>query len=459
MHPRRLIVLLLTLLLLTCGSVDLASLPVYQAHAELLTYGPVVGGVTPTSATIFVRTSSPKDGSLWLTPQSGPTVITAFTTTTSSDLTAIVPVSNLSPSTRYVVTLPDSARQTVFTTGPPATSTDPLTLLYLTDFQGPNNHPKEPTGLFALATAENPDIVLIGGDFDHSNPGAFPKGTNPATVIASYRTMWKNLYDPLKLPSFVPTVLNLFSIAHMRDDHDYGNNNEDKDFRWRTQSTQVFKEYMPTYPVAAPVDSYGVWQRFSYAYVDVFLVDTRSQRTRHGAPDDSQKSMLDGNFLGTSGQLHWLLDGLRTSTAIWKVILMPTPFNPTVIKSNNAPLTSQDSWTGYQYERALILNYFVANQIKNVIMLSGDLHAGALDNGMFSGVVEMVTPSANFTSQSPEKCLSADFIGNWSHGTYVKTNPRVCNGYGVVRITPTQMILQVKDEFGTIVLALTVQVR
>jgi phosphodiesterase/alkaline phosphatase D-like protein len=220
----------------------------------------------------------------------------------------------------------------------------------------------------------------------------------------------------------------------------------------------VFGEYMPTYPLEAPAGSRGLWQRFSYAYVDVFVVDTRTQRTADGAADNANKSMLDGNRLGLAGQEQWLEDGLAGSTKIWKVILMPTPFNPTVIKRSSAPIWQQDSWTGYLNARAKLLH--AVRGVKNVLMLSGDLHAGAIDDGTNSGVIEMVTPAPNFTGTSPEKCLTADVFGIWSHGTYSKKKPpRVCNGYGVVRLTPTQATLQVKDEDGKVKLQLIVPAR
>lgn len=466
MRPWRSVLCLLMVLVL-CGAVTACP----DEYTVPLTHGPIVGAVTPTSATVLLRTAAPFVGTVRLTSSSGAVIDTAFVTSSASDLTALVQVSGLLPATLYSVVALSSqdlggggqALQTSFTTFPPSTSTAPLTIVYLTDFQGPTGHPKEPTGVFAFAAAEAPTLVMLGGDFDHSNPGAIPKGTDPNIVIASYRAMWKGLYSPVAgvgLPSFASTIFAKFPVAHMLDDHDYGNNNENKDFKWRTQSVQVFKEYFPAYPIAAPAGSYGLWQRFSLAYADVFLADTRTQRTRGGAADNAQKSILDGNFLGSAGQLFWLTEGLRTSTAAWKIVMMPTPFNPTVIKKQQSLIWQQDSWTGYQTERNAFLATLAANGVKNVILLSGDLHAGGMDNGTNSGLIEMMTPSANFTSQSPERCLSADTIGTWSHGTYANTvPPRLCNGYGVVRLTPTAATLQVKDETGVVKLQLIVPVQ
>jgi hypothetical protein len=43
--------------------------------------------------------------------------------------------------------------------------------------------------------------------------------------------------------------------------------------------------------------------------------------------------------------------------------------------------------------------------IKDVIVLSGDLHLGAIDDGVsgFGQLPEMVSPAVNFTNDSPQR--------------------------------------------------------
>ena len=134
---------------------------------------------------------------------------------------------------------------------------------------------------------------------------------------------------------------------------------------------------MPTYPL--PGVTPGIWQKFSYAQVEFFLLDSRSQ-PNPSANDDSNKSMLDGNNLGTNGQLQWLKDGLLASTAKWKVIF-------TSVVTNTATKLAE-GWAGYQTEWNNLRDFINTNQNKESF-LSGDLHLGAIDNGINSGFPEM----------------------------------------------------------------------
>jgi hypothetical protein len=88
-------------------------------------------------------------------------------------------------------------------------------------------------------------------------------------------------------------------------------------------------------------------------------------------------------------------------------------------------------------------------------MISGDLHAGAIDNGTNSSFPEMLVPAANLSRNSQHKCLSGrgrdqpNPTGTWTEGIYYKPGKNaVCNGYGVVKVTINTVTLQVKDENG-----------
>ena len=141
--------------------------------------------------------------------------------------------------------------------------------------------------------------------------------------------MFKDLYDPntLYMGDFVNLILRKTPIIHQWDDHDAGLNNIDKTYTDWNLSQQVFQEYVPSYPL--PSVTPGIWQKFSYAQVDGFVLDCRSQRDPESDPDDANKSMLDGNNLGPTGELQWLRDGLLASTARWKIVFTSVVINPT----------------------------------------------------------------------------------------------------------------------------------
>jgi alkaline phosphatase D len=229
-------------------------------------------------------------------------------------------------------------------------------------------------------------------------------------------------------------------IMHQWDDHDTGGNNTDKRYpRW-SQSQQVFEEYVPSYPL--PAVTPGIWQKFTYAQLDGFILDCRSQRDSNLDPDDSAKSMLDGNALGSTGQLQWLEDSLLESSARWKIVFSSVTVNP----STKFP----EGWAGYQTEWNALKAFINTNQISGVVFISGDLHLGAIDDGRESGFPEMSVSQPNGLGGCPTAAY-----GRWSEGYYEDPN---CRGFGLVDVAtdPDRLTLEVADEFGDIKISYTV---
>jgi hypothetical protein len=147
-----------------------------NAWAATLTHGPLVGTVTPTSATVFVRTDQATNGFVRVVCCPYP-LDTPFTTAAGTDFTALVPVSGMVPGVSYTIqvfigndTVPQTSTST-FKAFPAASSRLPFLFGHITDFAGPTQSPATPGRVFELLAAENPAFVLIGGDFDHRNPG------------------------------------------------------------------------------------------------------------------------------------------------------------------------------------------------------------------------------------------------------------------------------------------------
>ena len=409
--------------------------------AQSLSHGPVVGGVSSSSANVFVRTN--KSASVQLRYGTDPTLQTysssaTFSTTNTSDFTKIISLSGLSPETTYYLNpvvngAPQlSAPFPSFKTFPPPKSTRDFSFAVLTDFTTTRNLTRDvPT--YASAAATHPGFVFIGGDFDHRDPRS----------LSSKRTMFKQLYDPTTphMADFVNFILRQFPIAHQWDDHDAGDNNIDKTYSDWSLSQQVFQEYVPTYPL--PTVTPGIWQSFSYAQADFFVLDCRSQRSRDGDPDNSNKSMLDGNKLGGTGELQWLENGLLGSQAAWKIVFTSVVTNP----STKFP----DGWSGFQTEWNEIKDFVTGNNIQNVVFVSGDLHLGAIDNGSASGFPEMCVGQPN--GEKKGYCGTAG-PGEWSEGYYTDS----CSSFGLVTVSdnPDQLILQVIDQDGQIQISYTI---
>src|SRR5207302_2021677 len=115
----------------------------------------------------------------------------------------------------------------------------------------------------AAAVSPAPAFAFIGGDFDHRNP----------QTLDEKRQMFKDLYNANTphMGDFINLILQKTPIMHQWDDHDSGQNNIDKTYPLWNVNQQVFQEYVPSYPLPA-VTPAGIWQKFSYAQADFFVL-------------------------------------------------------------------------------------------------------------------------------------------------------------------------------------------
>lgn len=404
--------------------------------AQVMTHGPVVGGVTDTTAQIFMRTDQAASVSIrWSTDPTFATsqVSASFTTSVTNDFTKTIGLSNLPASTTIYLNPQvngvgqiSGAPYPSFTTFPAPGSSKTFNFVVLTDFAN-TAILTEDIPSFAHAAGESPAFAFIGGDFDHRNPGS----------LSLKREMFRDLYsaDTPHMEDFVNLILRRMPIVHQWDDHDAGQNNCDKTYSKWNLSQQVFQEYVPSYPL--PGVTPGIWQKFRYAQMEGFVLDCRSQRDPEDDFDGADKSMLDGNNLGATGELQWLKDSLLASTARWKVIFTSVVLNPTT----KVP----DGWGGYQTEWNSLKAFIDDNHITGVVFISGDLHLDAIDDGRNAGFPEMcVAPPGGIELGS---YCSTDAPGTWSEGYY----EGLCAGYGVVSVleNPDRLELQAVDQFGT----------
>ncbi|MGB1042639.1 MAG: alkaline phosphatase D family protein [Tenacibaculum sp.] len=101
------------------------------------------------------------------------------------------------------------------------------------------------------------------------------------------------------------------------------------------------------------------------------------------------KSTSYKSILG-SAQFDWLLGKLSTSTATWKII------GNQVMMMFYRGIPTKDAWDGFPEERANIQEYIKSNDIKNVVVLTGDIHSTYAGNIMYNGecfASEFIVPS------------------------------------------------------------------
>jgi alkaline phosphatase D len=146
------------------------------------------------------------------------------------------------------------------------------------------------------------------------------------------------------------------------DDHDYGPNDSDRGYRNKKDALDIFKMFWAN-PHYGNSEAEGVFFKFSYNDVDFFMLDNRY----HRSPTDRMTG--DKTILGEV-QLKWLLEGLASSKANFKIITMGGEF-----LSNKQ---THEYYAKYPEERQKILDHIIAEEIEGVLFLNGDLHMSDL---------------------------------------------------------------------------------
>ena len=143
----------------------------------------------------------------------------------------------------------------------------------------------------------------------------------------------------------------------------------------RTNGFRSFFEYMPMRRLRGL--DYRLYRKLSLGRtVEVFLTDQRQYRDDQPCGDDLFTPCPDTEtpgrrYLGDQ-QKEWLKDELTASRAGWKVIasqlmLMSLDEGPGIA-------INKDSWDGYSDERGEILTHVRDRGVKDIAVLTGDIH-------------------------------------------------------------------------------------
>lgn len=144
------------------------------------------------------------------------------------------------------------------------------------------------------------------------------------------------------------------------DDHDFGGNDTDGKVANKKILRQVFTEYRAQKQFGD--GEHGVYTKFRRGPVEVFMIDPRYFSQAEPSPIDRGKPTC----LGTT-QWQWLLDGLKHSTAAFKLLATGMIWDD---KKNS----EKDDWETYAHEREALFDFIGENQIRGVVLIGGDIH-------------------------------------------------------------------------------------
>lgn len=489
--------LLLGLVLLSC-----------TVFAQLVTHGPVVGGVTTNFARMYVRTTAP---SLVKVELSTDTFFVSPVSVTDStrdwrDSSTLIAIPGLQANTLYhyrifVNGVQDTLRG-YFKTYPPVGQKGHYTwgVLSCQEYGTYNT--------FKALYKRQPQLVLHTGDWtypDYQLPG------DHRTDWSIQQLSWLKRYTEQNMvPSLRSAVYD-----YVPDNHDGAEQRDNQHFvSYYTDSAgrvhnvitldpvppaglqNVFRgyyEYFPGYPAA--VDSTrGMYHKYRFGNTEVFFVDGRHCGNGQDSTfryDSIANSWYfepkPGQTLLGAEQLQWLKTSLAASNADWKFIVSGVMFNRNFRKVIQVSMALQDlvfglggvsgtgfslahamanNWCAYPAEQDGLLNFIHSNAIKDVIVLSGHVHTNVMDNGYNAGLPELNTGPAASTGaeltyyidsvmQLLRQGTAIDSL--WNGGGQGVNNKNFKSGFGMVDIFGSDsVVMQIVDEDDFTVSSMTI---
>lgn len=203
--------------------------------------------------------------------------------------------------------------------------------------------------IFQAIADQAPDLMLWLGDNVYLHEQDWQSKTG-----MQYR------YSHLRQIPEIQALLQTGAHYAIWDDHDFGPNDSDRSFVGKEQAKAVFHEFWANPTQAMP--NMGVACAFSRGDCDFFLLDNRYFRS-------PQKRVTGERTILGERQLEWLIDALCTSEATFKFVAFGG-----LVLSSSYHVKNQNYISNYSDERTYLLDQIEANDIKNVVFLTGDKH-------------------------------------------------------------------------------------
>lgn len=322
---------------------------------QVLIHGPLLGSVTPTSASLWVRTLGPRSVRVLARSPGSPTFdieSAAIRTDPKREHTAIIPISGFFPDTLYEYRLEMDGRKMSDINRLRTSPEKGRPVRFQTGFGGGAGYTPHTERMWDLLRSLKMPLFLLLGDnvyIDHPE--------RPAVQKYCYTRRQSR-------PEFRNFAANTALYA-IWDDHDFthddGKGSPEPDSpAWKRDVWRIFRNQWNNPGYGGGEKNPGCWFSFSHGDVDFFLLDGRYYR-------EDPKKYPEPSMLGKE-QKTWLKAQLKQSTATFKVIASPVPW------AHNTKPGSLDTWDGHPGEREEIFRFIEKNRIPGVILLSADRH-------------------------------------------------------------------------------------
>lgn len=335
------------------GAAAAPLLPAAIEHAiaaalEAKAVGPLLGHVDHDTAIIWYRPTTPGEYTATLThDESGKSYDAKITASPEHDLCVTWQFEKLEADAEYTYTIthqdrpvavdkaqrvrtapmPDKPAHTVLAMGSCASSTEFF-------------------DVWSRIASQKPDALMLMGDTPYID------NTTLKVNRAKHRQF-------LTIPTLAAMGAHT-PIWGTWDDHDFGGNDTDGKVRNKHLIRQAFTEYRAQTKFGD--GEHGVYTKFRRGPVEVFMIDPRYFSQTEPSMVDPKKPTCLGKT-----QWKWLLDGLKVSTAPFKLLATGMIWDD---KKNK----EKDDWETYAHEREALFDFIGEHKITGCVLIGGDIH-------------------------------------------------------------------------------------
>jgi alkaline phosphatase D len=215
------------------------------------------------------------------------------------------------------------------------------------------DRPGEPYGgdyeIFSAIHKAKPDLMLwLGDNIYYREPDWLTE--------KAMRNRWR--IDRAH-PSIQPLLGSVHNYATW-DDHDFGPNDSDSSFRLRDAALRIHRDYWPQVVYGNLWETPGVFTRFEWGDVEVFMLDDRYHRSPNNMPPGPEKRMFG------RGQLEWLKRALVNSDKTFKLICNGNQMIQ--------PLERAERFNMFPAEQKELFDFIAQSRVEGVVFFSGDRH-------------------------------------------------------------------------------------
>jgi alkaline phosphatase D len=325
-----------------------------------LSLGYVCGEVTDNSALVWLRAEP--DSRVLLHYGTEPRLSEfssseLVSTDPDADSTAVIPLTDLRPSTRYyyraLVAGKSAGPIGSFVSAPRPEDNAKVTFC----FSGDTRETYKPFTVMGAVREQRPDFFMHLGDTIYADMNGAAR--HLPEFWAKYRT---NRNDAWTQGCYAET-----SVYVTWDDHEVVNDY----YPGNPLAPIGRKAFLDYWPVRCPAgEGERIYRSFRWGRAaEIFMLDSRQYR------NPAKNTMLG------SSQKQWLLDGLAASSAVFKFVATPVPMAG----------GGSDRWDGYPKEREQILHFIKERKIAGVVFLSCDMHYAAITKIPKSGGLRDIT--------------------------------------------------------------------